>query len=157
MNCVPLDLPAFWAEGHIVTFLKVIIERWARVHLCQQLQLSFKGCQLSGKFEAATLYREDLFLQIENKLYKLAVLRFFDYFPNHFERADWIHVHTLCHARLRTSFGKTGEKCYWSKGQVKAGALLRSRFSNVFAHTSLPRRIKYKQPFGYIARINNWY
>ena len=49
----------------------------ARVHLCQQLQLSFEARQLSGKFEAATLYRKDLFLQIEIQLYKLGVIRFF--------------------------------------------------------------------------------
>ena len=95
MNCVPIVLPAFRAEGHVVPLLKVVIERWARTHPCRQVRLMLEACQFGGKGEVVALYLEDVFLQIEDELYKLAVGGVFDYSPDLFECAERFHLRAL--------------------------------------------------------------
>src|ERR1700686_4198367 len=92
MDCFRIILPTFWTERHIIPVLKVVVEGSARMHPCPQIQLLFEDHQLGAKLEILALYLKDLVLQIEDQLHQLGVARFFHYFSDLVERAQWIHL-----------------------------------------------------------------
>ena len=92
MNRVASAFPAFRTERKIVSVQKVVIVRWTTVHSCRQVQLLFEVCQFGGKFEVVAFYRKDFFLQIKDQPHQLAVGGVSDYFPDLFERAEWVHL-----------------------------------------------------------------
>ena len=92
MNRAAAALPAFWTERNVVSLQKIVIGWWTSVHPCRQVQLLFEVCQFGGKFEVVAFYRKDFFLQIKDQPHQLAVGGVSDYFPDLFERAEWVHL-----------------------------------------------------------------
>ena len=95
MNRVAAALPAFRTEGSLVSLQKIVIGSWTSVHPCRQVQLLFEGCQFGGKFEVVAFCRENFFLQIKDQPHQLAVGGVSDYFPDLFERVEWVHLRIM--------------------------------------------------------------